>query len=119
MVSKPVIESEWDTLRQMRNAGHKPALPVFICSYPRFAKNLTDCGAFVIVHPPSRPMPVELLEGLDVRLHFLNCDMGGRVKRLMDAKDVKPKSLQVWCNCGETYTVSCGPCDDGSEPWAA
>jgi hypothetical protein len=118
MVSQPKFaETDWETLRTLRKAGQKPTLPVFVGSYWQLQKNIPN--ALVIVHPPSRPMPVELLEGLDVILYFRDCNMGGKVKRLMDAKGVTPASLKVWCNCGETFTVSCGPCDDGSEPWAA
>jgi hypothetical protein len=111
--------AQWDALHKLRLAGKRPAFPIFITSpYSRkFEENLGAVGAMVIRHAPGERMPVELLDGLDVCLHFGNCDMGGRVVQLMRAKGVTPKSLKVWCNCGDGYTVSCGPCDDGSEPW--
>jgi len=113
------IESRWDILRELRRTGRKPAFPVFLTDSQRFLTNLEATGCFVIHHRAGQRMPAELLEGLDVRLHFFKCDMGGRVKQFLDGKGVKPASLQVFCQCSGEYSVACAPCDDGSEPWAA
>jgi hypothetical protein len=110
--------AQWETLRQLRKAGKRPTFPLYLTDSWMFSRNLGDAGAMVITHPPGLPMPVELLDGLDVRLHFAACDKGGRVVNLIRAKGVKPQSLQVWCDCACGYTVAAGPCDDGSEPWA-
>jgi hypothetical protein len=114
------LQTPWDALRILRKQGKRPHFPVHVVSlFPRrFDDNMAAINVMVIRHNPGEPMPVELLDGLDVSLHFGNCEMGGRVVQMMRAKGVTPKSLKVWCNCGDGYTVSCGPCDDGSEPWA-
>jgi hypothetical protein len=118
--ARKVRNAQWAALRKLRMQGKRPAFPVFITAlFPRkFEENLGAVGAMVIRHAPGEPMPVELLDGLDVCLHFANCEMGGRVVQAMRGKGVTPKSVQVWCNCANEYTVSCGACDDGSEPWA-
>ena len=109
--------ARWELLRQLRKSGRKPAFPVFITDSQRFLYNLESTGCFVLLHGVGAKMPAELLEGLDVRLHFFNCELGGRIKRFLDRKEVTPASLQVFCQCSGEYTMCCAPCDDGSDPW--
>lgn len=108
----------WALLAEARRQGMKPALPVFVTDRWMLARNMADIGCMTILHKRGEPMPVKLLDGLDVRLDFGRCELAGRVKRLMDAKDVKPAKLRAWCDCARDFVAVCGPCDDGSEPWA-
>jgi hypothetical protein len=108
----------WDVLREARRQGMRPELPVYVTDRWPLVRNMADCGCIAILHKRGEPMPVKLLDGLDVRLDFGKCETAGRVKRLMDARDVQPAKLRAWCNCARDFVAVCGPCDDGSEPWA-
>jgi hypothetical protein len=114
-----ITDARWKVLADMRKVGKKPGLPVFITMRPKLARNVEGAGCFSIVHGFGKPVPVELLDGLDVMLDFEWCYLAGRVKRLMDERGVKPKSMRAWCACADEFVVTCGKCDDGSEPWAA
>lgn len=109
----------WQDLAELRKRGQRPTLPVCITDRWGMAVNLVGAGCLAIRHRPGEPMPVKWLHGLDVILAFANCEMAGKVKRLMDARDVRPKSLRAWCACAEALVPTAGPCDAGNEPWAA
>jgi hypothetical protein len=114
-----VAVNTWAELADLRKRGARPALPVYVTDKPILARNMRDIGCVAILHRKGQPMPVELLAGLDVRMDFGRCELVGRVKRLMDAKDVEPASMRAWCQCGQDFVAVCGPCDDGSEPWSS
>lgn len=107
----------WDQLADLRRRGLRPGLPVYVTDRPVLARNMTDVGCVAILHRKGEPMPVALLEGLDVRLDFGRCEIAGRVKRLMDRREVVAGDLRAWCQCAREFVAVCGGCDDGSEPW--
>lgn len=111
--------NRWQDLAELRQRGQKPQLPVFVTDRWALAQNVRGAGCLAIRHQPGESMPVKWLHGLDVVLVFANCEMAGKVKRLMDARGVVPKSLRAWCQCANALVPTAGPCDAGDEPWVA
>lgn len=108
----------WGDLAELRRNGLRPDLPVYVTDRWQLARNMESIGCVAILHRKGEPMPVVWLKGLDVRLDFGKCELAGKVKRLMDAKDVQPASVRAWCNCARDFVATCGECDRGDEPWA-
>lgn len=108
----------WDTLAEVRRQGLRPELPVFVTDRWPLVQNMRDIGCIAILHKRGEPMQVKLLDGLVVRLDFGKCELAGRVKRLMDQRDVRPANVRAWCDCAKDYVAVCGECDKGDEPWA-
>lgn len=109
----------WNDLAELRIRGQRPVFPVIVTDRWILARNMTDVGCVAILHKRGEPMPVRWLDGLDVMLDFGQCELAGRVARLMRERDVKPKSVRAWCDCARAFVVTCGHCDQGDEPWAA
>lgn len=107
----------WRDLATLRGRGQRPGLPVYVTDRPVLARNMRDVGCVAILHQSGERMPVELLKGLDVRLDFGCCELGGRVHRLMQAKGISA-NVRAWCRCARAFVATCGPCDEGDEPWA-
>jgi hypothetical protein len=107
----------WDALAEVRRKGMKPLLPVYVTDRWMLAKNMRDVGCISILHKPGKPMPVRLLDGLDVRLDVGTCERAGRVKRLMDQRDVKPATMRAWCQCAGEFVALCVECEKGDESW--
>lgn len=106
----------WNDLAELRRAGLQPGLPVYVTNRPMLARNMRDVGCVAIVHRAGERMPVELLDGLDVRLDFGRCDLAGRVHRLMRLREVEPKRVRAWCECCGGFVATCGACE--GEPWS-
>ena len=64
----------WSDLAELRAQGLRPRLRVIVTTHEPFARRLTWVGAAAIVHAQGEPMPVELLDGLDVILLLGNCE---------------------------------------------
>lgn len=102
----------WGQLADLRANGKRPALTVFVTTDERYARRLMfDLGVMAILQKPGEPMPVELLEGLDVILWLDDCEQAAAVSRLVRRRGVTPASLRAWCRCDRELTVSVGPCD--------
>lgn len=108
----------WNFLADLRRRGTRPELPVYITDRRILAANMHGCGCVAILHQAGEPMPVRWLHGLDVMLAFSRCETAGKVKRLMDAREVRPRSLRAWCRCAGGFVACAGSCDAGDEPWA-
>jgi hypothetical protein len=109
----------WGDLRAMRLRGQRPALRVIVTTSERFANRMQWVGCAAILHEAGTPMPVELLDGLDVILDLGNCERASRVKRLMDTKGVSPERLQAWCQCEQSITVAPRSCAEAEGAWLA
>lgn len=109
----------WADLRALRLRGQRPALRLIVTTDERFARRMAWVGCATIVHEAGTPMPVELLDGLDVILDLGNCDRAGKVKRLCDGKGVNLARCEAWCRCAQILTVAPKPCDEAEDAWLA
>lgn len=100
----------WDTLADVRREGLRPELPVYVTDRWSLVRNMAEIGCVSILHKRGEPMPVELLHGLDVRLDFGSCELGARVKRLMDHHEVTPRSMLAWCERCGGWSAIAGVC---------
>jgi len=78
----------------------------------RFAYGFDEIGVMAIVHTPGEPMPIELLDGLDVIFHFDDCAKSMAVVRMLCARDVKPARYACWCKCYGELTKFVMPCGE-------
>lgn len=106
--------STWEDLAQLRRNGQRPALRLIVTDRKRWCWNLHGVGCMTILHEPGNPMPLELLEGLDVILDF-GCERAALVSRAMRSKGVTPGLCEAWCRCGEHLTTCVGKCSDMAE----
>lgn len=95
----------WQDLRTLRSHGQRPALVTFVTTDERWARRLTDLGVAAIVHRAGQPMPVEILDGMDVILDLGSCERAAKVARLMAAKNVVAERMRSWCRCSHTLTA--------------
>lgn len=102
----------WAELAELRRNGKKPALRIIVTDKKRMCWNLHGVGCMTILHGPGEPMPVELLEGLDVILWFANCERAALVWRAMRAKEIAPARCEAWCECSRELTNCVGKCTD-------
>ena len=107
----------WSDLASLREQGLKPGLPVYVTDRPVLARNMRDVGCVAILYTGGEPMPVWLLDRLDVRMDFGRCELVGKVHRLMRRHGVRPARLRAWCDCAHDFVATTGPCDEGGEPW--
>lgn len=97
--------TDWDALRMLRMAGQKPALPIIVTTNPNLPRGLEGVGCLVILHKPGSPMPVKLLDGLDVIFWFETCELVLHVEHLAKARGVKFASSRVWCGCVNMLSI--------------
>jgi len=102
--------SDWNQLRELRSTGNKPALPIIITSKKYLPRRLPDT-CMTIIHEAGTPMPVELLEGLDVIVWFDRCEIASAVWKLLKAKSVKCSCFRAWCTCGSMLTIAPMDCE--------
>ncbi len=107
----------WADLRELRLGGHKPTLRMFVTTNPNFARRMTWVGCAAIYHEAGEPMPVELLDGLDVILDVGQCQRAEAVKRLMTTRGATPSRLQVWCACDGELSVLPRECGVAVDQW--
>ena len=100
----------WSDLAELRSHGQAPLLRLIVTTDPTFARRMTWVGCMAIVHNAGEVMPVELLHGLDVILDLGRCERAGAVKRLCDAREVKPTRLEAWCGCDRSLSTIAIPC---------
>lgn len=112
--------TDWDTLRMLRLHGQKPSLPVIVTTKRELPRRLDGVGCMVILHEAGKPMPVQLLDGLDVIFLFDRCELAGHVRKLAEAKKITFGQWQTWCACGSLLTVLPMGCDSmaGMVEWA-
>jgi hypothetical protein len=110
----------WTELRELRQAGQKPAFPLVITThYPRCIPQAA-AGCMVIVQESGKPLPVELLEGLDVVIDFEDCAQATAVANLVRKHQVTPASFRVWCECEQVLASQWNhDCQAGAELIAA
>lgn len=101
----------WDDLRVLRQAGQQPYLRMFVTTNPQFARTMTWVGCAAVYHKAGEPMPVELLDDLDVILDLGTCERAGLVWDLMQRKGVKPSRCQTWCPCSRSLSVQAIRCE--------
>lgn len=97
--------TDWDALRQLRLGGRKPALPVIVTTKPNLPQRLEGVGCLVILHKAGDPMPVKLLDGLDVIFNFDKCELVNHVMDLAEAKGVTMTSAKAWCGCANLLSI--------------
>lgn len=107
--------NSWQELAELRRNGRRPALRVIVTDKKRMCWNLHGVGCMTILHIPGEPMPVELLEGLDVILWFDTCERAAAVSRSMRAKSVTPQRCEAWCECALELTTCVGKCTEMRE----
>lgn len=90
----------WEDLRALREGGRRPHRLVVTTNWRYAAEHAAD-GAMVIVHAKGEPMPVELLDGLDVELRLENCEQACGVARLVKSREVIPSCVRTWCRCDD------------------
>lgn len=101
----------WDSLRELRATGTKPALPLIVTSSETLPERFRNIGALVVFAKPGDAFPVELLAGLDVILMLDTCALASRVFNLADRKGVQFERLRAWCDCGSLLTVAPMSCE--------
>lgn len=109
----------WVDLRALRLRGQRPTLRLFVTTSERFASRMAWVGCAAVVHEAGTPMPVELLDGLDVIFDLGNCERAAKVKALCDAKGVNLARCETWCQCAQNLTVAPKPCSEREEAWLA
>ncbi len=109
----------WDDLAELRGRGQRPTLRTFVTTDPAFARRMTWVGCAAVLHEAGTPMPVELLDGLDVILDVGSCERAGKVARLMAERDVRCSRLQAWCRCERTLRVDTPSCREPEAAWLA
>lgn len=95
--------------------GMQPAMRVVVTTNKRFAWNLDEIGVMAIVHARGEPMPVELLQGLEVLFMFDDCSQSAAVLRLCSQKGVTLAWYRCWCDCEKTLTTLALPCNQQDE----
>jgi hypothetical protein len=93
--------------------------PVWVTTSKRWVFALRNTGLLVVVHEPGKPMPLELLRGLDVIL-AMDCDKSSRVVRALNAKEIRPASVKAWCPCLQDLIYAgwdCAMTQRQNEPW--
>lgn len=100
--------SGWDKLRALRNQGSLPKC-VIVTDDPHMP--LIEQGNLGILHDHSAPMPVSLLNGLNVIFWFKRCDYAAAVQALMIEQNVRLKTGAVWCHCAGQLNASPLPCE--------
>ena len=98
--------STWDALKELRESGQKPTLPVIVTTKRHLPYRLQGVGCMVILHEAGKAMPVALLESLDVIFFFDRCDLVVSVWKLCSSKGVKMASTKVWCACDGSLSVA-------------
>ena len=93
----------------------QPAMKLIVTTNKRFAWNMDEIGVMAIVHTPGEPMPVELLEGLEVLFMFADCGQSAAVLRLCTAKSVTLAWFRCWCECEKVLTSLALPCASQDE----
>jgi hypothetical protein len=112
-----ILSATWDQLRALREDGLQPAMKLIVTTNSRHAYRMDDIGVMAIHHRKGEPMPVELLQGLDVLLLLDDCEQATAVLRLCRAKGVTLASFRAWCKCAQETTALVMPCADAREMW--
>lgn len=109
----------WADLREMREQGLRPSLPVIVTvDGKRPAGVLAEQGCLVIRHKPGEVFHVELLAGLRVWLFLGSCDRAQAVLAAMKSKAVHIAELRAWCPCEQRLDPAPTGCELARE-WRA
>lgn len=107
----------WTDLASLRARGQRPALLCVTTEFRR-CREQAEAGAMVVVHKPGEPLPVELLEGLNIELHLDDCSQTFRLLKAWKARDVAPALCSAWCRCEGAMTIAISPnCTHAQECW--
>ena len=106
------MSATWDDLRALRQHGMVPAMKLVVTNSPRFAWPFHNIGVMAIVHRSGEPMPVELLDGMEVIFWFEHCGQSEAVLRLMREKGVNAAWYRCWCRCYDELTSLAMPCNE-------
>jgi hypothetical protein len=98
----------WETLREMRARGRFPKL-VIVTDVAKMP--LRGTGDYVIDHRPGEPMPITLLDGLNVIFWFSRCLLAGRAAQLAQERGVKFARARSYCRCACSISVCTFDCD--------
>jgi hypothetical protein len=90
-------------------------MKVIVTTNNRFAWNMDQLGVMAIVHKPGEPMPVELLDGLEVLFFLRDCGQSAAVLRLCRAKGLELAWYRCWCDCENLLTTIALPCKQQDE----
>ncbi len=105
----------WQQLLELRSAGKRPTMKLVVTSSRRFAYGFDEIGVMAILHTRGEPMPVELLEGLQVIFHFEDCAQSSAVSRLLSTRGVTLEWYRFWCECYDELTTIVMPCNENHE----
>lgn len=103
--------TDWDSLRQLRMGGQKPALPVIVTTKPHLPQRLDGVGCMVILHKAGEAMPIKLLDGLDVIFMLDTCELMCHVEQFRKSKGVTFASSRAWCSCASLLTIAPMSCE--------
>lgn len=107
----------WPELADLRQHGYRPTLRMFVTTDPTFARRMTWVGCVAVLHKAGEPMPVELLDDLDVILDLGRCERAESVMRLMRERNVVPARVQVWCGCDGGLSIAPRSCAVAPDDW--
>lgn len=106
----------WEDLRELRERGQRPALPVCVTTDFWRCRDRAEAGALVIVHKAGERFEAQLLDGLEVELFLDGCAQTSAVARLIREREVAPASVVAWCKCwGELGSFWNRDCSTGAE----
>lgn len=91
----------------MRARGRFPKL-VILTDDPKMP--LRGTGNFVIEHASGDPMPVTLLDGLNVVFWFQRCASAAAARQLARERGVKFERARCYCRCSRTIGVTTFDC---------
>jgi hypothetical protein len=100
-----VETTDWDSLRMLRMGGLKPSSTVIVTTKPQMPRRLEGMGCMTILHKAGTPMPVQLLDGLEVIFWFDTCGITQHVMDLARANGVTFARSQTWCSCGNLLSL--------------
>lgn len=87
-------------------------MKLIVTTSSRMAFGMDRIGVMVIVHRSGEPMPVELLEDLDVIFWLGDCDKNAAVLKLLNSRGVTVRAFKCWCDCEQILTSLVAPCGE-------
>lgn len=105
-------ESSWDALRELRARGKFPKLVIITNVHDM---PLRGGSVFVIDHEPIQPVPVHLLEDLNVVFWFDQCCHARQAAHEIQIRRLRLKSACVTCHCAGSFNPAPYPsCEEAA-----